>query len=171
MKIGILSDTHKKVGRAKKAIDMLLDNGAKYLIHAGDIVKVETLEYLEKVKIPYVAVLGNNDYNLIELMDSYNLFREPYYFKIEDISFKLMHQPWFLTPDTDVIIYGHTHQFFVDFKSSLYINPGEACARNKPISEAVILEISDDSFKIDYFYREIKKESWKKREYTYARKG
>jgi predicted phosphodiesterase len=54
MKIGIMSDTHKKVGRAKKVIDLLIENGAEYILHAGDIVKEEVLEYLE-LKIPYIA--------------------------------------------------------------------------------------------------------------------
>jgi len=68
MKIGILSDTHKKVGRAKKAIDMLLDNGAEFLIHAGDIGKIEILEYFKEISIPYTAVLGNNDRKLVDLI-------------------------------------------------------------------------------------------------------
>ena len=33
MKIGILSDTHKKVGRAKKAIELLVKQGVKALVH------------------------------------------------------------------------------------------------------------------------------------------
>ena len=44
MKIGILSDTHSKVGKAKKAIDFLLKEGAEFFIHAGDICEVEVLE-------------------------------------------------------------------------------------------------------------------------------
>ena len=171
-KIGILSDTHKKVGRAKKVIDMLLDNGAEFLIHAGDIGKVEILEYLEEVSVPYVAVLGNNDRKLVPIMKEYNLFKEPYYFSINGLRLKLMHHPWFLSPDADLIIFGHTHKFSLECRLSgeLYINPGEVCARNKPISEAVILDLSSEKFKISYYYREIKKESWEKKEYSYARK-
>ena len=51
MKIGIISDTHKKLGRAIKAIDYLIKEGAEYILHAGDIVREEVLEYLEE-KIP-----------------------------------------------------------------------------------------------------------------------
>ncbi len=41
MKIGILSDTHKKEKRSQKVVDLLVKNGAEFLIHAGDIVKAE----------------------------------------------------------------------------------------------------------------------------------
>ncbi|WP_456452506.1 metallophosphoesterase family protein, partial [Hydrogenimonas sp.] len=61
MRLGILSDTHKKAGRARRAIDMLLQNGAEWLVHAGDIGREETLAYMEGSGVPYVAVLGNND--------------------------------------------------------------------------------------------------------------
>ena len=162
MKIGILSDTHKKVGRAKRAIDMLLDNGAEFLIHAGDICKEEILEYLEKIPASYVAVLGNNDRKLVPVMKKYNLFKEPYYFSINGLRIKLMHHPWFLSPDADLIIFGHTHKFSLECRLSgeLYINPGEVCARNKPISEAVILDINDESFEITRCQRRIKENVW-----------
>jgi len=41
MKIGIISDTHRKVKKTKKAISLLIENGAEFIIHAGDIVEVE----------------------------------------------------------------------------------------------------------------------------------
>jgi len=162
MKIGILSDTHKKVGRAKKAINMLLENGAEFLIHAGDICKEETLEYLEEVSVPYVAVLGNNDRKLVPIMEKYNLFKEPHYFSINGLRLKLMHHPWFLSPDADLIIFGHTHKFSIECRLSgeLYINPGEVCARNKPISEAVILDIDNESWEITHCQRRIKDNIW-----------
>jgi len=161
-KIGIISDTHKKVGRAKKAINMLLDNGAEFLIHAGDIGKEEILEYLEEVSVPYIAVLGNNDHKLVSLTEKYSLFKEPHYFTVNDIRIKLMHHPWFLSPDADLIIFGHTHKFSLECRHSgeLYINPGEVCARNKPISEAVILDIYDNTWEITYCQRRIKEVAW-----------
>jgi len=47
VKIGIISDTHSKFNKAKKALDMLLEVGAEFIIHAGDIVEIETLDLLE----------------------------------------------------------------------------------------------------------------------------
>ncbi len=162
MKIGILSDTHKKVGRAKRAIDMLLENGAEYLIHAGDIVREEVLYYFEEVKVPYVAVLGNNDRKLAPLTEKFHLFREPHYFSMGDLRIKLMHHPWFLSADADLIIFGHTHKFSLECRitGEIFINPGEVCARNKPISEAVLLDVRDDVWEITHCQRRIKEATW-----------
>ena len=84
MKIGILSDTHKKVGRSQQAIDLLRKKGAEQLFHAGDIVKVDVLQQLESSKLPYIAVLGNNDGKLYQYADDYNLVEEPYHFEIDE---------------------------------------------------------------------------------------
>ena len=162
MKLGILSDTHKKAGRARRAIDILIENGAEFLIHAGDIGKEETLAYMEATKLPYIAVLGNNDRKLVHLTDRYNLYREPHYFEIDSLRVKLMHHPWFLSPDTDLIIFGHTHKFSVECRTTgeLFLNPGEVCARNKPVSEAVLLNIQDGAWEIIHCQRGIKETTW-----------
>lgn len=164
MKIGILSDTHSKIGRAKKVIDTLIDAGAEYLIHAGDICEVDVLQYMKETKLPYIAVYGNNDAHMVPHHRSYNLVQEPHIFKIGSHSFKLMHLPYYMSPDADFVIFGHTHTFECDYKNStLFINPGEACARNKPISECVILDIQDDSYSVEAYSRPIKTKTWQKK--------
>jgi putative phosphoesterase len=170
MKIGILSDTHKKEGRAKKAIEFLVKNGVDYLVHAGDIVKVDVLNMMEETGLPYVAVLGNNDNHLVEVMNEYNLYKEPYYFKIKDISFKLMHIPFYMSADTDVVIYGHTHIFECSKSAkSLYLNSGEVCARDTGNSEVMILNITDKEYITEYFYRKIGQKRWLSREFIFDR--
>jgi len=171
MKVGILSDTHSKVGRAKKVIDLLIENGAEYLIHAGDICEVAVLEYLAEVRLPYLAVYGNNDAHMVQHHRRFNLVQEPHLFKIDDLKFKLMHLPYYMNADdADIIIFGHTHTFECDFKSNtLFINPGEACARNKPISECVLLEVTDEHFKVTSFNREIKTTLWKTQNINFER--
>ncbi len=162
MILGILSDTHKKAGRAIKAIDMLVENGARHLIHAGDIGREEILAYMAGLGVPYTAVLGNNDKKLEHLQESYNLFREPHYFSVGDISFKLMHHPWFLSPDADVVVFGHTHKFSYEYRGDgrLFLNPGEVCARNKPVSEAVLLRMEPEIVEVTHCQRRIKESAW-----------
>ncbi|MDF1881774.1 YfcE family phosphodiesterase [Sulfurimonas sp. MAG313] len=171
MKIGILSDTHTKTGRAKKVIDLLIENGAQYLIHAGDICEVEVLQYLAATKLPYIAVYGNNDAHMVEHHRKFNLVQEPHLFKIDDIKFKLMHLPYYLNPDdADIIIFGHTHMFECDFKAdTLFINPGESCARNKPVSECVLLEINDDKYSVTSFNRALKTKMWNTQHMNFER--
>ena len=163
MKIGIMSDTHKKLGRAKKAIDLLIENGAEFIIHAGDIVREEVLEYLEEKQIRYVAVLGNNDYHLYKIVEKYNLVTEPYYFKLDHKTWKLMHYPKYMFPlDTDIIVYGHTHDVDMSFNGkNLILNPGEVCARDHGFSSCMMLDIQENRYEVTLFYRKIGESEWK----------
>jgi uncharacterized protein len=155
MKIGILSDTHSKLDKAKTSLDILIKNGAEFIVHAGDIGGYEILELLKNSGKTYIAVYGNNDAHLVEYHNDFNLVKEPYYFKIADTKFKLMHLPYYMSPDSDVVIFGHTHQFEVDLKNNtLFINPGESCARNKPLSECALLDINENSYIVTYYSKE-----------------
>lgn len=170
MKIGILSDTHTKVKKAKRALDTLIADGAEFIIHAGDIVEEETLELLRDCGRRYVAVYGNNDAHLAQYHSDFNLVQEPYFFKLADTKFKLMHLPFYMSPDADVVLYGHTHIFDSDFKgNTLFLNPGEACARNKPISEWAMLEVEKKEFKVTHYTRANKSETIEQKHYKYNR--
>lgn len=170
MKIGLLSDTHSKKGRSQRVIDHLVSEGAEFLIHAGDIVKPEILEQLKNSGLRYIAVYGNNDAALIEYHTRYNLVQEPHYFKLGGVSFKLMHLPFYMNGDAEVIIFGHTHVFECDFKNrTLFLNPGETCARDEPFSSCAILEITDNTFKVTHYSRAVGKENFEERHYTFER--
>jgi hypothetical protein len=172
MKIGIISDTHTKVKKAKIALDMLLENGAEFIIHAGDVVEPETLELLKHCGKRYVAVYGNNDSHLVQYHNDYNLVQEPYYFKLANTKFKLMHLPFYMSPDTEVVIFGHTHEFHTEFvKGTLFLNSGEICARNKSISECAMLEVKEDKFKVTYYTIDKKETKFKSKKFTYKREN
>ncbi len=157
MKIGIISDTHIKVKKAIRAIDRLVEDGAEFIIHAGDIVELEILDYLENSKIRYIAVYGNNDAHLMEYHNYYNLVQEPYYFKLDNLKFKLMHLPLYMAPDVDIVIYGHTHYVESELKgSTLFLNSGEICARKKPTSEWMMLETTPQEYLITQYTRQRK---------------
>ena len=117
MKIGILSDSHHKNDYLKECIEFLKKENCEYLIHAGDICSKDGLDILKDSNLKYIAVFGNNDRDLFQFSEDYNIKKEPYYFKIEDKSFKLMHLPFHLHPDTDIIIFGHTHKFDCEYKN------------------------------------------------------
>jgi len=152
MKIGIISDTHKKVKKAKKAIAMLIENGAEFIIHAGDIVEVEILQILKNCSLDYFAVYGNNDAHLVQHHEDFELVQEPFYFKLDGLKFKLMHLPYYMAPDADVVIFGHTHHFHTEFNNgTLFLNSGEICGRKKPVSECMMLETKDDKFIITQY--------------------
>lgn len=170
MKIGILSDSHFKSDYTKDVIDFLKEKGSEYLIHAGDLCTEENLKLLENSELKYISVFGNNDNNLLSLANKYNIKQEPYYFKIKDIKFKLMHMPFYLNGDSDIVIFGHTHIFESDYKNkTLFVNPGEVCAREKPRIECVFLEINENEYIISYYFKDINKNFYEKEEYKYER--
>jgi predicted phosphodiesterase len=83
-----------------------------------------------------------------------------------------MHHPYFMTPDTDVIVYGHTHvQHSQHSGKSVYINPGELCARDDKYSTVSLLEIKKDIYRIYDFRRQIKTQEWREFVTEYPRKG
>ena len=168
MKIGILSDSHHKNDYLKECIEFLKKEECEYLIHAGDICSKVGLEILKNSNLKYVAVFGNNDRDLFEFSEDYNIKKEPYYFKIKNKNFKLMHLPFHLYPDTDIIIFGHTHQFDCQYKNKkLFINPGEICAREKPIISCVKLQINPNEYIITRFFKKIDENNFMKEEFRY----
>ena len=170
MKIGILSDSHLKSDYTKEVIDFLKEIKSDYLVHAGDLCIEKNLLLLEESELKYIAVFGNNDRYLLDLTSTYNIKQEPYYFKIKDTTFKLMHLPYYLTPDSDVVIFGHTHIFECDYKNNtLYINPGEVCAREKPLIECVQLEIKENEYIISRYFKNINEINFTKEEKKYER--
>ena len=170
MKIGILSDTHTKVKKAKETLELLIADGAEFIVHAGDVCELETLELLKNCGLHYVCVYGNNDAHLVQFHNSYNLVQEPHYFKLADTKFKLMHLPFYMTPDAEVVIYGHTHEFKSEFiNGTLFLNPGESCARNKPISECAMLEVTPKKFKVTYYTKSKEDKKFQKEKFTYQR--
>lgn len=169
-KIAILSDSHYKVDLTQEAINMLKDKGANYIAHAGDLELKENLDVLKNSGLIYVSVFGNNDWGLVQHQRDYNIYKEPYYFKIKDTKFKMMHIPNHLTPDSDVIIYGHTHMFKTEYiNNTLFLNPGEICAREKDLMECVLLEITDKSYKVEYNFKKPIEKDWNTKLYTYDR--
>ncbi|MBP7741843.1 MAG: metallophosphoesterase family protein [Aliarcobacter sp.] len=170
MKIGILSDSHLKSGYTKEVIDFLKEINSEYLIHAGDLCIEKNLQLLEESELKYIAVFGNNDRALHNLTSEYNIKQEPYYFQIKDIKFKLMHLPYYMTPDSQIVIFGHTHIFECEYKNkTLFINPGEVCAREKPLIECVQLEIKENEYIINRYFKNINEKNFKKEEYIYER--
>ena len=170
MKIGILSDTHSKVRSAQKSLDVLLENGAEFIVHAGDVCELATLELLKNCGKHYVVVYGNNDAHLVQYQDDYNLVQEPHYFKLIDTKFKLMHLPFYMAPDTEVVLFGHTHEFHCEFiKGTLFLNPGESCARDKPLSTCALLEVTQEKFLVTYFQRDKNEDEFSKKSFAYTR--
>ena len=53
---------------------------------------------------------------------------------------------------------------------TLFLNPGEVCAREKPLIECVLLEINENEYIINYYSRDIHEKYFEKKEIKYERK-
>ena len=170
-KIAILSDSHHKYDLMKDAINHLKSHGAQAIVHCGDFLIKENLDLLKEAQLPYVSVFGNNDMPLLQYQNDFKIYKEPHYFKIGEIKCKVMHLPYYLTPDADIVFFGHTHMFesYMENKT-LFLNPGEICARNKPLSECALLEINEDNYIIKYYSKTITNLQYKEQEFKYERK-
>ena len=172
MKIGLLSDTHKKTDLSRHAVNHLVGEGAEFLIHCGDIGREETLAQLENSGLRYVAVYGNNDAHLAGVHNRYNLVQEPHYFKLAATTFKLMHLPFYMSADTDIVLFGHTHTFECDYKKqTLFLNPGEVCARSKPVSECAMLEVRPHVFNVTHFIRPLEQSGFDAHHFSFEREA
>lgn len=147
MKIAIISDLHSEPNFLREALEVMIRDGASYILNAGDSCLEENLKIIKKTKLPNISVFGNNDFNLLPLSCEYNIKKEPYYFKIEDLKFKIMHMPYYLNSDTDIIISGHTHKSKLEYNGkTMFINPGELCGTRYGKSSAVLLEIKKNEY-------------------------
>lgn len=62
MMIGVLSDTHDRFPQTRRAVEVLLQRGAKALIHCGDLTSEGILDLLAG-EVPAYFVYGNNDWD------------------------------------------------------------------------------------------------------------
>jgi uncharacterized protein len=131
IKIGVLSDTHlNKVNDELKRIKAQYLSDVDYILHAGDIVSVEILEYLNDGN--FFGVHGNMDaYGVRELLPEKRVM------EFGPFRVGLIHgwgsrsgledriSPEF--DDVNVIVYGHSHSPANRMKDGiLFFNPGTA---------------------------------------------
>lgn len=129
--VGLISDTHDLL---RPEIFHIFD-GCDFIIHAGDIGKIEIIDALEKIA-PVIAVKGNCDRG--ELVGQ---FPQTEAVEIGEKSIYIIHDikelDISLESGFDVIIYGHSHKPSIETKAEvLLVNPGSAGPKrfNLPIS-------------------------------------
>ena len=145
MKIAVLSDPHNRSELQRIALDRIEKSGVDYLLHAGDLCTEENLRMLKESGIAYAAVFGNNDTGMLHLSSSYNIDKEPRYLLLGNLRVKMMHLPLYMSPDAEMIVYGHTHLFKAEsVEGTLYLNPGEICARESGECGYAIVDVYPD---------------------------
>lgn len=59
MKLGVLADTHDRLERTQRAVEMLVAAGAETLLHCGDLTGPDIVEACSV--LPFYFVFGNHD--------------------------------------------------------------------------------------------------------------
>ena len=70
MRIGLLSDTHGRTGRLRKALEALAAHDPHALVHCGDIGSADCVELLASAGVPSYLTLGNMDRDAAGLFEA-----------------------------------------------------------------------------------------------------
>jgi len=146
--LGILSDTHDSVDRARAAVAYLADQGAEALVHAGDIVAPFTARVLAEPGLPVFAVFGNNDGEVEGLRAVLPGIARHLETSWDGRTAAVVHDIGQLRPEAwervDVVIHGHTHRAAVEEQDGvLVVNPGEVCGWITGQSTVALLDTKD----------------------------
>lgn len=138
MLIGLISDTHDNLESLDRALKFFREKNVSYILHAGDWISPFTLVKLASSNIPVAGVLGNNEGEVLLLMDraeKHNVKLSRYTLALtlngkrlivyhgtdENILNALVKSGLY-----DVVVYGHTHKVRVEkVGGTLVVNPGE----------------------------------------------
>ena len=134
MKLGLMADSHENMPAIAKAVELFNREGVAVVLHAGDIISPITAKEFAQLKMPLIAVFGNNDGEKFFLMEKFRGIGEIHERKWEgELGGKrvlLIHAPDMLdalaaSGAYDLIVYGHTHEVVVRKGKTLVVNPGE----------------------------------------------
>lgn len=149
MRIAVLADTHvpkRASNLPTKALDIIKQSDL--LIHAGDILTGEFLDYLRRM-LPVHAVLGNNDEN-VDLPEKLEI-------EIEGVKLGVIHDSGAkegrgrrmkkLFPNAAAVIFGHSHIPMNSVEDGILLfNPGSATdKRRQPKHTMGILDAANGS--------------------------
>ncbi|RKZ27302.1 YfcE family phosphodiesterase [bacterium] len=158
MRVAILSDTHDRLDRIRKAMELIRRMKIKVGIHLGDFVSPFVVKELDFEKL--YGVFGNNDGDKDMLRKKFqekgwDVDKGPRVIELENRKILLMHEPHMLDAFVEsgmfrIILYGHTHRLEVKKGKPMIINPGELAGWTSKRSSFVVLELSNLEYEVIY---------------------
>ena len=133
MKIGIISDTHDRLDKIDKSINIFNQKEVELILHAGDFISPFALKRFSKLHTKLIGVYGNNDGDILTLKQiadkfGFEIYNSPRELVIGNKNAVIMHEPLFISylKDFDLVVYGHTHHLDIQSGHPIIINPGDA---------------------------------------------
>lgn len=137
MHIGLISDTHDNIYNIEKFVKICRDKNIDLVIHAGDIVRPESVKWFEGVRL--IGVLGNNDIEEERLSSSFQkiggeLKGDFCEIEQDNVLIAVYHGTnakkkslVLQSGKYDILVCGHTHKLEeMQVGKTLLINPGTA---------------------------------------------
>jgi len=133
--LGVVSDTHDDLERARAAVDCFADAGCETVVHCGDVVAPFTADVFDTDAFDFHAVRGNNDgeWNLQNAVDAFGTYHgETAELTIDGRDVAVYHgtsetlvDALVRCGDYDYVLHGHTHTRGHDEAAGTHrINPG-----------------------------------------------
>lgn len=154
MIIGVISDSHDRLEKIEKAVEVFNKKSVEKVIHAGDLVSPFTSRIFKNLNVPLHAVYGNNDGEKFGLKKLFDIQDQPLKLNVDSARIIVVHEADYLqelenSSLYDIIIYGHTH--IVDVRKNnkvLVMNPGESCGYVNGKATIAILDSSKKDVEI-----------------------
>ena len=153
MLVGVVSDTHNRLGHVEEIVSIFNSNYVDLVIHTGDITNSRTLENFSELKCPLKGVFGNNDLNEPGLEETasrlgFEFKLPPLILTLDDVKLAVLHEPEVIDKvieyerDIDLILHGHTHRYRNEVTNGIKIfNPGECAGSIKGKNAVGLVDI------------------------------
>ena len=144
MRIGVISDTHRKNFYIQKAVDKMINSDM--IFHLGDNVE-DVNEIKKKFKGEIISVKGNCDLSSntisekIVVCEGKKIFiTHGHNYAVKDGLLRLRYRA--LEVGADIVLYGHTHISKIDLEEGIFfINPGSTTFPRNGFNTIASIEI------------------------------
>ncbi len=153
LKIAIISDTHDRISRITKVVEILNGISIDLVIHCGDYSAPFAIEPYANLKHHMIGILGNNDAEKELISSKFRKYNKELRGDFAKLMFETVkavavhgHNKELLeslieSKGFDLILYGHTHHPKIEYRDKcLIINPGEVCGYLSGESTFVLLD-------------------------------
>lgn len=147
MRIGVVSDSHGDLYMLDKAIQQMGD--IECLIHLGDHSR-DVQKVNQKWNKVIYSVAGNNDFSSAGnsertiSLGGKRIFithghKYSVHYEVMNLYFRALEE------QADIVLYGHTHIYYVDYEGSMFfLNPGSVSRPRAGVPSAAVLIITPD---------------------------